>query len=83
MKAPTVISMIGDLIDARHTMNAHCRGCGRTSTVDLEALPRRLGLDFVYVRARIPFSCAVCGSKEVSITIGGGHGFSGGQGERR
>ncbi len=66
---PVTISTVGDLIDRRMSLSAHCGVCGRSSRVDLEALAARVGRDAVYVGGALRLVCAGCGARDVSITV--------------
>jgi len=69
MPDPVTISTIGDLIDHRMSLTAHCGDCGRSAGVDLEAAAAAFGRDAGYVGGTLRLTCVACGSRMVSITV--------------
>ncbi|PJK27700.1 hypothetical protein CVT23_20865 [Minwuia thermotolerans] len=52
-------------------VHAFCDECRHCSTLDLPGLARRLGGDCPLDRMKRALRCGVCGSRKVSISIGG------------
>lgn len=59
---PFSVGTIGDMIAAGEELSVHCRGCNRTTRVNLVALSRRLGIDHSCLEPdlRPLFFCAEC-----------------------
>jgi hypothetical protein len=64
---------LGDFIDDRKTVRAHCRTnlCHHSSEVDLEALAARYGrdMDFFEVDLRPRMRCTACGAKGAGFIV--------------
>lgn len=57
-------------------VSAKCRGCGRTEDLDIKALSKALGSDFVCVGDPNPLAarlrCKSCGGRGAALTISAG-----------
>lgn len=63
---------LGALMRHHMTMTATCEACRHYGRVDLARLAGRLGADWSYL-GRVPpgLVCSACGSRSITITIGG------------
>lgn len=64
------VRTLGDLIDQGYGLNGSCYPCKRYEPIDLHALAKRLGRDFVFInRLEGKLVCRSCKQKTVRIAL--------------
>jgi len=75
MPTPIRLTSVADF--AAFSVHAFCDDCQHCATLDMQALALRLGGDHPFDRLKRALRCKECGSKAVSVSVGGTPGDTG------